>query len=220
MANLFSKAKSVETQPKAARASKKDEIYLAGLKELAELDTLVKSATAIMKTVANEVKANALSIFIEKGTEAKKKPDSFRGKDGDASASVECRKRGTNSPLSDAEVELLERLGIKAHRQVSVQKLFGINPKYAEDEKMLEKISAALENAGVPDDLIVVQEEVAKYVVDDKAVEQAFAMGEAEAIETVITMAIKPKLDNVNLAQIMDDLKSIVVDHAASQKED
>jgi hypothetical protein len=168
--------------------------------------------------MGQEVKAAALDIFVDNANG--KKPDSFRGLDDIASASVECRKRGTNSPLSEAEVELLTSCGIEVKKQVTVQQLFGINPKYAADDAMLEKISAALEAAGVPDDVIVVQEEVSKFVVDDAAAEKAFALNNREAIETVITMAIKPKLETTDIASIMDDLKDVVVAYAASNTDE
>lgn len=217
MANLFAKAKKVETKKPAAR-TQKAEFHIPGLRHLAELDALVKSASSIMKTLSQEVKASALSLFIDNADG--KKPESFRGIDENASASVECRKRGTNSPLSDDEVKLLNDNGIQVPKQVVVQQLFGINPKYAADEALLEKISAALEAAGVPEDVIVVQEEVSKFVVDDKAIEAAFKLGNPEVIETVVTLAIKPKLEETNIAQIMDDLKDVVVAYqpAADEK--
>lgn len=212
MANLFKKAAPVTTA-KGTKKSTKAEHQINGLQQLAELDALIKSANALKASLEAEVKEQALDIAIE--TSNGKKPDSFRGIDGIASASLEFRKRSSVSALSEAEVELLGRYDIQAERVEVIQNLFAINPKYASDDALLEKVSAALEGI-VPEDFITVQEGKEKFIVNDAAVDKAFAVkAPVEVIKTVITQAIKPKLEVTDLGKIVDDLRDVLAASSA-----
>jgi len=211
MANLFSKAAATAEPKKAAKGkSDKKEFVIDGLETLTQLDFVIKAATGIKASIEGPVKSTAMDIFMEEAAAHAKKPESFRGIDGKASASVELRKRSTASALSEDEVALLAKMGISAEQVILTQKLFGVNPKYAEDEKLLEKVSAAIEGI-VPDDFFVVQEERSKMVVGDKALETAFSnKAPREVIEMMTTLALKPKLSNPDVVAIMDELKEVL----------
>jgi hypothetical protein len=160
-------------------------------------------------TLETEVKVAGFSKFMEiaNGT----RPTSFEGIDGDATASVELRKRGTNSALNDDEVAALATAGIVPFKQVVTNGLFAINPKYAEDATLLGKVEKALAKI-VPEDFIVQQEEVSKNVVSDEMLDAAFRDGKSPAIiELLTTMALKPKLsDAYSMEQLMDDARDIM----------
>lgn len=208
MANLFKKAAPVTAEAKGTKKSKKAEHHISGLQQLAELDALIKSASALKASLEAEVKEAALEIAIENA--GGKKPESFRGVDGIASASLEFRKRSSASSLSQSEVDLLSEHGISAERVEVTKHLYAINPAYAADDSLLEKVSAALEGI-VPDDFIMVQEGKDKYIVNDAAVDKAFAVkAPVEVIKTVITQAIKPKLEQTDLGAIIDDLRDVI----------
>lgn len=207
MANLFKKAAPVVTE-KGTKKSKKAEFQITGLQQLAELDALIKSASSLKATLEQEVKSQALEIAIENANG--KKPESFRGVDGIASASMEFRKRSSVSALSQSEIDLLAQYNIGVERVEVVKNLFAINPAYAADDSLLEKVSAALEGI-VPDDFIMVQEGKEKFVVSDDTVNKAFEVkAPVEVIQTVITQAVKPKLETTDIVAIMDDLRDVL----------
>jgi hypothetical protein len=208
MANLFGKAKAIATTPKAAASKdKKEQVNLDGLEQLAQIDALIKALGTLKSTIETDVKDAAFDVFYDKVLETGKRPDNFRGVEGTASASIELRKRSTTSVVSEEEKPLFEKNGIPLETVVTVQKLFGINPKYASDDNLLEKVSGALDSI-VPDDFIVVQEEVSKTVVSEASMDKAFSSkAPKEVIRAISVMAIKPKLETTDLPSIMDDLK-------------
>lgn len=203
---MFDKAAVVKTA-KPAKAGK-TEVQVVGLKTLAEVDALIKALSTIQATLSAEVKTFAFDHFYT--TAHGVRPTSFRGVDGDASASIEMRKKSTMSVLGEAEQKLLTDAGVPFEKMVATQKMFGINPKYSEDQVLLAKVEAAL-TGQVPEDFIVVQEEKSKFVVTDATVEQAFAKSASrDVIAAVTVLAIKPKLAVTDIAAIMDDVKAMI----------
>jgi hypothetical protein len=210
MASLFANAKAIPAKKSAAKKSDKDEVQLTDLKQLAELDALIKALSAAKTTLDAQVKAEAFDHFFDEAQATAKRPDNFRGIDGIASASIEMRKRSTASALSDDEVKMFEAHGLTVEKAVSVQQLFGVNPIYATDTKLLNKVSKALENI-VSADFFVVQEEKFKFVVTDETMEKAFSTkAPREIIEAISTMAIKPKLETTDIAQILKNVKDLI----------
>lgn len=211
MANLFASAKTIDT-PKAAKAkATKAEVTIAGLQQYAELKALQGAIAAVIGTLETEIKGEAFDMFVEKAQETHKAPDSFNGVEGIATVNVQMRKRGTNSPLSEGELAILADAGIAAYEETSVQELFAINPTYAADSKLLAKVSKALEKI-VPEDFIMKQEKKAKMVVSNDTMEAAFKMGtiNPDVIKVVTTMALKPKLQTVDIDAILADVKDLL----------
>lgn len=124
---------------------------------------------------------------------------------------MQMRKRGTNSPLNQSELDVLKAAGIAAFEQTSVQELYAINPKFAEDNKLLAKVSKALEKI-VPEDFIVKQEKKAKMVVSEDTLNAAFKMStiDPDVIKVVTTMALKPKLVSVDIDTILEDVSALL----------
>jgi hypothetical protein len=193
--SIFEKAKKVEAKPAAAKKTKQ-EIAMAGVQRLAEIKAMMQNLEAAAKTIEGEVKETGFAEFLAMQTNVR--PESFKGIDGMATCSVEMRKRSTTSALNADEVEILEKMGLKPFTQVVTTEMFGINPAYAANEELMDKVSKALEKI-VPDDFIVLQAGVTKQVVDDALCDAAFKMpaGEdrATALRMVTTMALKPKLN-------------------------
>lgn len=211
---MFSTAKVIN--PVAAKSSSgKDraEFQMSGLEQLAQVDALIKSLEGIKGTLDADVKAQALELFIEHANG--KRPESFRGLEGTASASVELRKRATTSPLTPEQQVLLAAAGIKGEKVITTNKMFGINPKYAEDNSLLAKVEAALAGI-VPTDFIVLQEEKSKIVVTDQAIDAVFKADEADRalVETVCVLAIKPKLESTDIGSIIDNVRAFLVPKA------
>ena len=209
--NLFNNAKPVDAPKTPAKKADKAEVHLDNLQQLAELDALIKALSAVKANLDASVKAEAFNHFFNEAQAHAKRPDSFRGVDGTASASIEMRKRSTASALSEAEVTMLENGDLKVEKVIATQKLFGINPNYASDNNLLAKVSAALDGI-VPADFIVVQEEKSKFVVGEATIEKAFAIKAPRGIiETLTVMAIKPKLETTDIGVIMENIRTLVL---------
>jgi hypothetical protein len=214
--SMFKTAKAIETTPAKKAADKKDQVALPGLLHLAEIDALMKSLAGLKTTLEQEVKAEGFDHFFDVAQKTGKRPDNFRGVDGIATASIEMRKRSTASALSEEEQALFEKHNLPTQKVVSVQKLFGINPAFANDDALLEKVSVALEGI-VPDNFIVVQEEKFKIVVGDETMDAAFTnKAPREIIEAITVMAIKPKLESTDIAKIINDVKGMLLPKKAA----
>ena len=215
--SLFKNAKAVTAKPTAAAKKNKQEINISGILQLAEMKAMIASLEAAAKTLEGEIKENGFAEFLK--MEGAVRPESFKGIDGQASCSVEMRKRGTNSALNESEVAVLEGLGLKPFTQVITTEMFGINPAYASDEKLMDKVSKSLEKI-VPEDFFVLQEGVSKKVVDDALCDAAFQLkgpSRADAVRLVTTMALKPKLD---AGYNMTSLASTVAGYLSNESEE
>ena len=210
MSNLFATAKVIAPKVTKAKAAK-TEITMPGLQQYAELKALQGAIAAVLGTMETEIKGTAFDMFIETAEATHKAPESFNGTEGIASVNVQMRKRGTNSPLNDAELAILTDAGLTAYEETSVQELFAINPTYATDDKLLAKVSKALEKI-VPADFIMKQDKKAKMVVSAETMESAFRMStiNPDVIKIVTTMALKPKLESVDIDAILADVKDLL----------
>lgn len=213
MSNLFTKAKQLPVAKTATAKKEKQEIALAGLQSLAEIKALMQGLEAAAATLEGEIKEAGFAEFLK--METKVRPESFKGTDGLATCSVEMRKRGTNSALNEDEVAALEAAGLTPFKQVITAEMFGINPTYAGDELLMNKVSKALEKvAGLPADFIVHQPEKSKLVVSDEVVNAAFALtGESRegALRICTTMALKPKLSaDYPMENLLDNVAAIL----------
>ena len=215
--SLFKKAAEVTAKPAAVKKTKQ-EIAMAGIQQLAEFKAMMVSLEAASKTIEADIKEAGFAEFLQMS--GKVRPESFKGIDGQATCSVEMRKRGTNSALNEDEVETLKSFGLNAFQQVTTTEMFGINPTYASDEKLMDKVSAALEKI-VPEDFFVIQKGVTRNVVDDALCDAAFQMpaGEdrATAVRMVTTMALKPKL---NADYNMNGLAAAVASYLAPAEDE
>ena len=188
---MFSTAKVID-KPVAAKKKAKEELEIPGIEQLAKLDALIKAATSMKATLEAEVKEAGLEHFLSLigGTRA----TSVLGVDGVATCSVEFRKRATTSALTDDEVASLRLWKIEPELRQIQQKLFAINPVYAEDMKLLEKVEKALKSI-VPEDFIVMQAGISKPVVSDEMFDAAYRNKSAKtAVQIMTVMALKPKL--------------------------
>jgi hypothetical protein len=207
--NLFATAKVVEAPVKSKKKDDKVEIQIDGLEDYAVLTDLIKNLTTIQATLAEDVKGKMREIFAKSTS----RPENFRGVDGNASASCEMRKRSTASPLADGEVEVLMKNHVPFGENVLVEERFVINTKYTGDQELLKKISDALSKVkGLPEDFILLQKGSATKVVTDETVEKVFELGLGESlIDTVAVLAIKPKVEKVDVKAALDRAKKLVL---------
>lgn len=195
MANLFDKAARV-----SAKTSKKEKrvVSVDGLEELALIDAALTTLESYRKTLETNVKELVAEEFVRASMDLNGRPENFVGEEGVATASCELRKRSSRSPLSAEEVEMLESFAIPYDTNVSVEGTYRINPKYATNKALLNKLSAALVKSGAPDDLFEYQEQVETKIVSDATMEQVFRKDE-ETVRTLFSvvgvLALKPKFE-------------------------
>jgi hypothetical protein len=220
MTGLFAKAKTLTKPVTAAKKQERQEIPVAQLQQLCEIKALMQTLEGVYKSLEGEVKEAGFAEFLTMTQNTGVRPDSFRGIDGMASASVEMRKRGTNSALNEDECKLLREHNIEPFEQEVQKQLFAINPAYAEQENLMAKVEAALSKVkDLPEDFIVQQAGVTKFVVTDEMMDKAFKNGDGEVLRIVSTMALKPKLnEEYPMAELFDNVKKIVQPEVKAKK--
>jgi hypothetical protein len=210
---MFANAKSLTAAaPSKPKKGTKAQVEVAGIEQYAMVDALSKSIEAIKDALGAEIKGVAMRRFVEIIDETGKKPESFRGIDGGASASLEFRKRASNHALNEAAVEAIRAAGIEPAREVVIPALFAINPKYAGDAEKLKTAGDALVAAGLPDDLIVLQEEKARYYVSDDNMEAACKLKVSPEVLALLSVcSIKSKLESTNMSTIIEFARGLLI---------
>ena len=218
MTGMFAKAKQLDKPATAAKKPAKKELPVAQIQKVAEIKALMQTLAATLETLETEVKNDGFEMFLEMDSVGR--PESFRGIDGMASASVEMRKRGTNSALNEDECKTLRELGIEPFEQVVTREMYGINPVYAEDADLMGRVEKALESVkGLPSDFIVLQAGVTKFVVTDEMADAAYKSRNAVAVKICTTMALKPKLEaEYPMEKLFDNVREIVQPTAKAKK--
>lgn len=182
-------------KPKKPKATK-DRVAVDGLDEYAALDAVEKVVKSLKEGVKIALEEQAKQFFLEEAEKTGKRPESFRGVDEKSEASVELRKRSTTSALDDASVDLLAEFNIPVETVADQVETFIINPEYANDTKLLEKVSKALAKVpGLPVDFIQKQTATTKRVVTDDTLTALFKQPRVvmeRLLSLVTTFAVKP----------------------------
>ena len=213
--NLFTKAAAVPAAPKKEKKSDKVELKTARLAQYAAVNALMKSLETIQATLKGDIEGQMVTYFKGVVVDTKKKPDSYRGIDGEASASLEFRKRSVRSILTDAECETLTNAKIPYGEDVKVTECFVINPKYSEDSALLEKVSGALSKIkDLPEDLIQHQAKVATRTVTDETIDGLCKdpILFAQLFNVVSVLAIKAKTNVKDAEKLFDEVKDLITE--------
>jgi hypothetical protein len=211
---LFDTAKAIE-QPAKPKGKGKLEVQVKGIEQLAMVDALQKALDGIRAGIESEVKGVALTGFLKHVRENGTRPESIRGVEGGASASLEIRRKGSNIGLTEQQVALLRDHGLEPHKDTTVPALFALNPTYAEDAALLRKVEAALAGI-VPPDFIVKQSERARFTVDEPLLERAVKLMRekqdvpVDVLTCLTVLACKPKLVTTNLHSILDFVRGLI----------
>jgi hypothetical protein len=202
-----SKAKTVET-PKPAKAAKAV-VEIKGLEEYGMIAALAKALEGVAVQARAAVIEAGMERFMSDVSEGRR-PESFRGCEGIAEASIEFRRKGANIALNDAQVKLCREAGYEPSEAVSVQELWAINPIYAADQALLERVQGALAGV-VPEDFIMLQPKVSKFTVsEDMLVKACSGKAPREVIEALTVVAIKPKLTMTNMQRVFDYVQALL----------
>lgn len=215
-ANIFSNAKKVAPTASASKAKDKTEVEIEGLEALASISAAIKALEALKETYEANVKEQVIDRFADTGMAfakagAPKKPDSFRGVEGDVSASCELRKRSVASALNDAEIDLCNRFSIPVAKRVKTVGCFVINPAYKDNQDVLANVSKALSKVkDLPADFIMEQEEVSSTVVADNAFEVVFTKGDKEVVKQLLTVVGSCAVGKFNNAKGDVEVKDVL----------
>jgi hypothetical protein len=175
---MFGTAKEVGPTKKAAKGKKdlpKNLPVIEGLEKLAALRKLQKALKGIEETLKDDVDQVVADMFLQQGMIRTAKPDNFNGKEGKAEANHQLKDRSSASALSDIELSLLTKYGISTEIVGDVHETFIVNPEYANDQKMLEKVEKALEKVpGLPKDFIQKQVANKKTVITKTSIDECF----------------------------------------------
>jgi len=210
--NAFKTAKPVVAAPKAKKADTKPVVEIKGLEELAAIEAVIKSLSALKETLEADVKTGMKAVFVETGMKAGKRPENFKGQEGIALASCELRKRSSASVLSEKEEQLFAEHNIPTDTITTQVETFIINPAYINDGALLERVGNAIGKVkGVPEDFIQKQEAVTKTVTTDASLDALFTLKDANVVSTMLsmvgTLALKPTIADMKKAlEIVDSL--------------
>lgn len=212
--NRFAVAKDHAGDEKVVKGKKKavDAVTITGLEDLAIVKAVIKQLETLETTLKTEVNDQMLDHFVDAGIEAGKKPANFSGTDTNASGSMQLRKRSARSVLTPSDIDLLDELGISYDE--SDDSFFFINKKYADDDKLLTKVSKALDKvAGIPTDFIVAT--ATKYVTTDESIDELFKIEKLkpakarEVLQVVGTLASRVKYEGDH-DELMDKLSDLI----------
>lgn len=210
--NVFEKAK---TKAKASPAKANDKVHVAikNLSRYVGFDAMIKTIKSMMEISHAECNDQSREFFITQGTIYGKRPDNFRGTDGNVSASMELRKRSPASGLKDEELALLDRFAIPYKEVVE----FKFNTELMTPEVM-EEVSKALEKViAKHPDLITVGKNL--KIVTEESITACFKSTGDEAkdeariravLPVVGTQAIKGSYPDFDLVDMMEEIATEV----------
>jgi hypothetical protein len=196
---FLSKERKVEAPaPRKAKATSDDLIPFNNLAEFAACDAVAKALETINATLCNGIKDEAREIFIGQGIQFGKRPVNFRAIDEKATASIQLKV--LPGALSMEAQEQLAARDLPVKITDEIVETFIVNPKYAEDAALFEKLEKALARIGAPEDLFLHQSKK-KVTADDTTLNALFRLRDARdnpdrtAIETLLplvsTLAVK-----------------------------
>jgi hypothetical protein len=214
MTDIFATAKKAGSTKKKGGKAEKERKAIPGLEVYSKLDALEKNIAALKEVARLKVDILVRELFIDKALATGTKPESFRGYEGTAEASVEYRKRSTASALNDVEKELLKTFNIPTEEVADRPETFIINPAYAKDNALLKKVGAALKKVDLPEDFLQVQEATIKTVVTNETLAAVFTTKKLEVVEALFSVvgltAYKPVVADFDPAEAAKELAEMV----------
>lgn len=199
--DIFKNAKSVGKSSTKAKDNQRPRDHVDGLEDYGNLVAMGKTLKTMIETQASICNAQAAEHFVNEALLYGKVGKSYRGTDGDVTASMELRKRSSASGLNEEEIAVCEKYKVKLEVVEDRPETYIFNPVYVNDEKLLQRIAKALEKVpGMPADLIQKQESTKKTIITEEAMDAVFATKDEDTIRAmmpiVATQAIKPTVPN------------------------
>ena len=179
----FSKAKAAAGTVKKTSKKKaaKPEYTLNGLRDYAAVSDTIKALEGLKTTLKADVHEQITERFVEDGLLTHSKPVNFNGLDVGATSSVQLRKHTSSSAPRPSEFLTLSEHGLDVESGAvveSAETVFYINKRHEGDEELMDRVSAALDAADVPEDFLLCAP--SKFHTTDDALRQAFTGAENE----------------------------------------
>jgi hypothetical protein len=196
--NMFAKAAAAAPAKPKAKAKEADtSIVMEGVEQYAAICAVMKSLEAVQKTLASDLKAQGVDLMVTEGMRLKSAPESIKAREGQGSANIQLRCKGSNIALSEEDIERLNENNIPLQTVDNVVETYVINPAYKDDEKTLEKVSKALAKVpGLPEDFIQLQRDQKVCVDGDNTLNALMAIKDRALVEALLPLvtiqAIKP----------------------------
>jgi len=206
--NLFESA-----SPSAKAGLKKasdNASVVAGLEMVASIKAVEDILAGVKELYEGNVKVDMHTRFVSEGARLHKRPENYKGKEGDASASLQLKKRSSVSKLDATEAEMLRALNVPVD---TIADTFKINPEHAGNVELMDKINDALVAVeGVPDNLFV--KETGKTIVSDESIESVFRMNDPDTISRLLpivtTLAIRATLKDSKVETLTSAIKRVL----------
>jgi hypothetical protein len=202
--NLFTSAKTLTAKAPKAKKAEAPAIEIEGLENYAALDALEKAVKTLKETARVSVTDAAKDIFVNTGTKINAKPENFKAKEGNATASIQLKQRSSASGLTDIEIALLDKADIPTQVVEDRPETYIFNPAHLEWlAKNGAAVSKALIKLGAPDDVIQLQESTKKTVTTAESLDVLFAKPAKtinELIAIVGSIAIRPSFEDQDKA--------------------
>jgi hypothetical protein len=163
--------------PKSPNKKEKNEtITISGLEEYAALTKVADEIDALIKS--HPVREIVFDHFVDSGRKIQKTPPNVHGTDesGNATASLQLRKKDSRTNLNDATIQACTDAGITIEHAVVVPYAVIVNPAYMTKTDSLEKLLVMAKKAGFPDDFFQIQNEVAREIACNESVSDVFAL--------------------------------------------
>ena len=178
--NAFANAKIVSSVKASKAAVPVTEIL--GLGKYAAACALEKAIKAVKARYESAVKDISLDIFASAGAASGTVPENFKAAEGLSEASVQLKRRASNSTLTPEEIAMCEmhKIPVKV-----IEGAFYINPAYSGMTDLMKKVGEAIAKVpGLPDDFILKQEDVT--VASEEGIQTIFASKDKKLIDMLL----------------------------------
>jgi len=199
-AALFGSVAVVTPQKRSTGKKEREEVDLGpDLDYLAALMVCGKAIAETAEQMQNALKHRVLDRFAGTMNQTKKRPESFVGSSGRATASCELRRASSASKLTEETVERLTRLGVPCDRKETVPARLVLNPAIVLDQRVLGIVAETLRNEPRLDGVTVVMKQEAEFY-------------HAVAEDTIEVLASKAQDDNsLELRQLLEKVATVVI---------
>jgi len=156
---------------------------LHGIADLASVDRVIASLTNYKTSLGAEVRDRVEAIFLAEGLQRGERPGNFFGVEFETidgtphRRAASCELRKNIYPLTAEAAQDAKDAGLPLVERIDVHETYVINPKYAKDRVVMERMVMALNKTrGLPADLLNKQDGVSKTYCTDLTLPAIFKL--------------------------------------------
>lgn len=211
--NIFVNAQVVESK-KPASKSKAPELPVVGIAEYAAYCSVIDTVTGLKEAKKKEICDVANGLFLNEIRDTKRKPTNFRGVEGNASGSIQFKKRSTVSALTDEQASVLDEFKIPYETVADRPSTFIIGEEYAQDADVLGKLNKAIApliaKGELPANVIQKQEATTKRVVTDDTLDAVCKIEDMEALAALVPVVSSTAINPTTTDDIVTCLAHVI----------